>query len=211
MEMEFNETLNGAYDAVLNFVREHQAEGIDEAYEFFWEEEYPEDFLSGIALDIAFVNFEDWLVCDYKYPDTFIDAFSAWKNEKGEDVNGETQKIFEAMKSSYIGLYEVASSNDGLTLKDVLFGGEIKISGDLGGLGSGDLFAARVIKINDANILGRCVYPFKQNMRDTVLGYVEKQFSRYKKHKPDGSMKGFLKEEAYLFNVIWINSLMKVR
>jgi hypothetical protein len=53
-------------NAINNFIHEHYQEYIQEAFEYFWEEERPEEFLQGILLDIGEINFEDWLTIDYR-------------------------------------------------------------------------------------------------------------------------------------------------
>ncbi|MEJ2191428.1 MAG: hypothetical protein P8Y39_03640 [Nitrospirota bacterium] len=69
--------LNQAYNSVVAFVRAKHVEEIDEAYDYFWEEEDPADFLGGRPLELGFMNFEDWLVCDYRPGEAkgFIDRF----------------------------------------------------------------------------------------------------------------------------------------
>jgi|Deesub1362A_J573_1020465.scaffolds.fasta_scaffold00027_93 hypothetical protein len=196
--------------SVITYVRENHAEEIDKAYEYFWEEEYPEDFLTGTALDIAFVNFEDWLICDYKTQEgnTFIDLYIKQK----EDLSEDKLHILEAMKTSVISIYEVISANTALRLKDLLLNEEIHMGKNIiGKLNQGDIFATRVLKLGNEYTIGRCIYPYSQRFKDTLLGYVDKQFNRYVKNKnPEGTMKEFLKDEAYLFNTIWINNLFKL-
>ncbi len=57
------------FQSVVTFARTKQADLIDKAYEFFWEEEDPQDSFGGTALSLGFINFEDWLVCDYRTED----------------------------------------------------------------------------------------------------------------------------------------------
>lgn len=200
----------GVFRSVMQFIREKSGEEIDRAYEYFWEEEYPEDFLRGTALDIAFINFEDWLLCDYVEPGkgAFIDLYS---EEKALDAR--TIETLRAMKESVISLYEVTSSDNGVLLKDLLLGGQARLLGQgMEELKKGDLFATRFIELDDERIMSRCVYPFARKVKDTVLGYLEGQFERYRNNKnPEGTMRQFLKEEAYMFNTIWVNSLFKLK
>lgn len=195
------------FNSLIQYVRENHQEAIDKAYEFFWEEDLPEDFLGGTALDIAFINFEDWLLCDYENG-YFIDLYS---DEKEPDAR--TLDTMRAMKESVISLYEVTSSDDGVLLKDLLLGGEARLLGQgMGELKKGDLFATRFIELDGERIMSRCVYPFARKAKDAVLGYLESQLKRYRKNKnPEGTMSQFLKEEAYIFNTIWVNSLFKLK
>jgi hypothetical protein len=202
--------LEGVFQPVLNFLREHHGEAIDRAYEYFWEEEYPEDFLGGTALEIAFINFEDWLVCDYRDPEEG-QLMDLYIKEKGPDAR--TSQALRAMKESVISLYEVASSDGGVLLRDLLLGEEVPLDGQgPGELKAGDVFATRFIEMGGRRVMSRCVYPYSRKVKDRVLGYVEGQFKRYRKTKaPEGTMTEFLKDEGYIFNTIWVNSLFKLK
>lgn len=197
----------GIFESVLEYVRNNHEEDIDKAYDYFWEEEYPEDFLSGTTLDLSFINFEDWLVCDYvnEGNETLIDVFI-----KNTDPSEDTNNSLQAMRKSVISLYEVASAENGKRLIDLMQKVEISTHDSaLTGLQKGDVFGARFIEIEDEYVMGRAVYPFNQSVKDMVLGHLEKQFNRYIKRKNmEGTVLQFLKEEAYLINQIWLSSLI---
>jgi hypothetical protein len=197
---------SGIFQSVVDYARENHADEIDKAYEYFWEEESPEDFLSGTALSLAFVNFEDWLVCDWRDKDkgSLIDRYI-----KDKDPDTETRAILDAMKESVICLYEVDTPGEGVILRD-MFLGEETITRDsiLSTLKKGDIFAARFIEVDGDNVMGRGVYPFSQVMMESILQSLDKQYARYVKNKnPDGSKRQFLKEESYLLNMIWFHNL----
>lgn len=199
------------YGEVIVHMRQKHPELIDEAYEFFWEEDYPEDFLSGLPLELAFVNFEDWFICSYSAKETgsIIDLYL---EETGQKEDGEKSALMEALRLSYISLYEVKSaSGGGAALEDVLTGRAYSLkSVPVAGLEQGGLFAGRIINLAGQEIMGACIYPFGASMRQSVLDSVNKQFARYKKNKnPDGTAEDFLREESYTFNVIWTSSLYR--
>jgi hypothetical protein len=198
------------FNQVITYVREHHREDIDLGYTSFWEEEFPEDFLSGTALELAFINFEDWLLCDYRDKDgrALIDTYL-----EHEDVTEQDRGTLVAMRDSVVSLYEVSSTGDGIVLRDLVLDGEVFTRDSaLSNLKPGDVFAARLIPHGDTHVLGRGVYPFHAGARDTLLQYVERQYDRYHRHKnPEGGMRRFLKDEAYLFNIIWVNSLFKLK
>lgn len=193
------------YNSVMQYVRQTHAEEIEKAYEYFWEEEYPEDFLSDRALEFGFVNFEDWLTCDYRPREGkgFIDRYiEVMKPEP------ESTRALEAMRDSFISLYEVLSSDGVLELKDIAIGDNVEIKDErLAGIPPGNIFAARIITLDGNHIMGRCVYPFA-NKKEAVLSSLESQFNRFVKHKdPKGTMEQFLREESYMFNTIWVSCL----
>lgn len=199
--------------AVIGYARENHTDEIDKAYEYFWEEEYPEDFLEGIALDIAFVNFEDWLICDWKTEnrETLIDLYI--KENKG--LKDKELKVLKEMKDSVISLYEVKSTTPHITLKDLILDTELTLpekkgAKKAGGFLIGDVFATRFLKIGEGYSMSGCVYPYGEQMKDKVLNYFNKQFSRYIKNEtPDGTKQDFLNRHSDVFNTIWVSELCK--
>ena len=195
------------YGSVIEYARESLKKDIDDAWEFFWEEDEPEDMMGGGALEVGFINFEDWFICDYK-------TESGSTIQKYIDATSPDKEIIDALKvleNSYLSLYEVKESGEKIVLKDLAIGGEIEIvERRLEGLSEGDFFATRIVELEGKNVIGRCVYPFGAQMRADVLNMLDGQFQRYTKNKkPGASMLEFLKEETYAFNIIWANSLMR--
>jgi len=194
------------YGAVMDFMRATFPGMIDRAYEFFWEEEEPEQFLSGLALELAFVNFEDWFVCDYREPEgSVIDIYL----EKSGD---EDPAKFEPLKNSIISAFLVRKVGENeMEIEDLLLGGSHKLSPvPFEGIKEGDFFASRVLAIEGKPVLGACIYPFGEGMRDAVLTAINSQHIRYKKNKnPEGTVRDFLKDESYSFNMIWMSSIYK--
>jgi hypothetical protein len=199
------------FQSVINYIRKHSKDEIDDAYEFFWEAEYPEDFLLGTALELALMNFEDWLVCDYKNKEnkSMVDSYL-----EENDTDDETKGALHAMRDSVIGFYEVVSGDDSeKVLRDLVMDAEIRTKDQaFTELNVGDVFASRIFEHNGEYVMGRCVYPFNQGAKDTVLGYLDNQYRRYVKNKnPEGTKRQFLKDEAYFFNVVWINAIFKMK
>ncbi|MBI4823003.1 MAG: hypothetical protein HY805_02080 [Nitrospirae bacterium] len=198
------------YRAVIEYARKNHADEIDKAYEYFFEEEYPEDFLEGIALDIAFINFEDYLICDWKTEThkTLIDLYIN-ENKKLDD---RELKVLNEIKDSVISLYEVSSTTPHITLKDLILDTEFNLKDKTTRFSGGDIFAGRFFKINRGYSMSRCVYPYGGKMKKTVLEYFNKQFNRYiKNENPDGTKKDFLKFHSDVFNTIWVSELYSQR
>ena len=198
--------------SVIQFVRENHAATIDKAYEYFWDNNKPDEFMSGTALTLGFLNFEDWLIFDYKVnpekEETFIDIY----------MNNNTLKDNEAvllnsLKDSVISLYEVLSvaRDKRILLKDLLMDSEHELRDKAltRGLNKGDIFATRLLTLDGKTCMSGCVYPYTVTDKKTVLTYVDKQFRRYIKNvKPDGSMRDFLKDYGDVLNIIWMNLIM---
>jgi hypothetical protein len=199
------------FQSVINFARVNHSDLIDKAYEDFWEEDDPEDFLGGTALSLGFINFEDWLICDYKTEDgkSVIDLFmDASKGLEEKDL-----RTLEAMKGSYISIYEVVSVVDKVTLKDLLLGEEFTTEQEtLKSLNEGDIFATRFISEDGERFMSRCVYPYSNEAKDELLDNFGVILKRYLKNKnPEGRVRDFIKEESYVFNLLWLDNIFKSR
>ncbi|TAL28219.1 MAG: hypothetical protein EPN94_00630 [Nitrospirae bacterium] len=199
--------------SVIEYVRANHADAIDKAYAYFWDEKNPDEFLSGTALAVGFINFEDWLLFDYKANDareTFFDIYAKGNKELKEDELALMNKI----KGSLISLYEVisVSKDKKVTLKDLLMGGEEVSLRDkklTKGLKKGDIFAARLLNLDNGHVMSGCVYPFRQEDKKKVLAYIDRMFGRYKRNeKTDGTMRDFLKDYGDMFNMTWINIIL---
>ena len=199
------------YNEVIVYMRQKHPELIDAAYEFFWEEEYPEDFLSGLPLELGFMNFEDWFICNYNVSETNY-VTDLYLEETGQEGDEGKAAAFAALKRSYISLYEVKSAaGGGAELEDALIGGTRALKTvPFQGLQAGSLFATRIMRLAGQDVMGACMYPFSPSMRQSVTDSIGSQFARYKKNKnPGGTLEDFLTQESYIFNVIWTSSLYR--
>lgn len=198
--------------SIIDYVRKNHAEAIDKAYAYFWDEKNPDGFLSGNALYIGFVNFEDWLIFDYKANDAgeaFIDLYI--KNSTG--LKDDECTLLNKIKGSLLSLYEVVSvsKDKRVLLKDLLMGGEVSMKGKTltKGLKKGDVFAARILPLDKGHVVSGSVYPFRAEDKKTVLEYVNRMFRRYTKNEnPKGTIKDFLRDYGDVFNMAWINLIL---
>jgi hypothetical protein len=199
------------FHSFINFARANHADLIDKAYEYFWEEDDPEDFLGGTALSLGFINFEDWLICDYKTEDgkSITDLYT----DASEGLEEKDLRTLEAMKDSYISIYEAVSVGDKVTLKDLLLDEEFTTEHEsLKSLNKGDIFASRFIAMDGERIMSRCVYPYSNEAKDHVLENFGVIYKRYLKNKnPEGTVRDFIKEESYTFNLLWLDNIFKSR
>lgn len=197
--------------SIIQFVREKHPDTIDKAYKYFWDEQAPDEFMGGTALSLGFLNFEDWLIFDYKVnkeKETFIDIYIKNKELKDNEI-----VLLNSLKDSVISLYEVSSvSKDKRTiLKDLLMDSEhtLRDKSLTRGLSKGDIFATRLLTLDGKTCMSGCVYPYSADHKKTVLIYVEKQFRRYKKNvNPEGTIRDFLKDYGDVLNIIWMTLIM---
>jgi hypothetical protein len=198
-------------NSIIRFVREKHAETIDKAYSYFWDGNNPDEFMGGTALSLGFLNFEDWLIFDYKVnkgTETFIDLYL-----KENTANAEEAALLDGIKDSVISLYEVSSvaKDKRITLKDLLMGSEhsLRDKALTRGLNKGDIFATRLLTLDGKSCMSGCVYPYTAAQKKTVLAYVDQQFKRYTRNvKPDGTMRDFLKDYGDVLNIVWMNLIM---
>lgn len=196
------------YQAVISYARQHHEKDIEAAYEYFWDEEQPEDYLGSAALSLGFINFEDFLVCDYRDSDGLYIIEHYLDNNP---VDEKTRSDLLSLKDSIICLYEIIADGEVKTLANHSTGQEITSADSaLKELKTGDLFAARFVLIDGEYVMSRSVYPFNRQVKEKVFEFLDHQFSRYRKKKnPGATMEVFLKDEPYAFNLIWINLLFR--
>lgn len=196
-------------DRLAGFIHENHSHEIMEAHEIFWEEENPENILSGVLLELGEINFNDWLLFDYQNPygETFIDLY-----EKEATHTTPDDLYLKKVKESIISLYEVEDITDEtLKLKNILEDGIYKIaSRSLSLLKKGDLFATRLIYLDGRYEISPCAYPFNPSHKEKLLELIDKQFKRYLRNEnPSGTMKDFLKTHSQFFNVLWMDFISR--
>lgn len=188
-------------EQVMQYARMNHDNFIDEAYDYFWEEDDPTEMIGGIALELGFMNFEDWFICDYapKEGTPIIDRFI-------EDFKPDEKSLamLKAMRDSGLRLYETANVGGKMVFKDVLLGGEYAPTNSaLPPLNEGDVFAARLIGSGQDKMMSRAIYLFTKDLKDKVIELVNSQHKRYQRKSAGASMQEFLDSETYLFNMIW--------
>lgn len=196
-------------ESIIRYVRSNHKEDIDKAYDYFWDEEDPAEHLTGTALELGFINFEDWLIFDYRAGDgnrTFIDLYV----EKTSELKDDEIAVLNKIRNSVLSLYEVisVSKDKRIILKDLLLGDEYSIRDKVltRGLNKGDIFATRLLNLDRKHVMSVCVYPFTTGQKKDVLTTVEKQFARYRKNvRQDGTMRDYLKDYGDVFNISWMH------
>ncbi len=203
----------GLFQSIIDWVRNNHAEVIDKAYEYFWEEQHPDEIMSGTALELGFHNFEDWLIFDYRVneeKETFIDIYL--KTDK--DLKAEERAVLEKIKGSLLSLYEVVSvsKDKRVLIRDLLMEGEFSLRDKslTRGLKKGDIFATRLLTLDGNAVMSGCVYPYSADRKKSVLNNIDKQFKRYVRNvDPKGTMKDYLRDYGDIFNLIWFHFILE--
>jgi len=199
------------FQSVIDYIRKNHDKEIDEAYDYFWEEEDPEESIGGTALAMGFHNFEDWMVCDYinkESQKSFIDHYIDSKNPSEDEA-----KSLKAMKDSYVSIYEVKSTNDSVTLQNIATEKDITINDDrLKSLAMGDMFGARILDLADGPFLTKAIYPFGNKFKEHVMKHLDAMYNRYAKHcEGKACMEDFLRQETYTINTVWVTCLFRAK
>ena len=200
------------FQSVIEWIRTNHAETIDKAYEYFWDEESPDEFLKNTSLALGFINFEDWLMFDYKaneQKETFLDLYV--KDNKG--LKEEELDIVRKVKGSVLSLYEVlsVSKDKRVLIKDLLMGDEFSLREKAltRGLKKGDIFATRLLNLDGNTVMSGCVYPYTADKKENALNSINKQFKRYVKNvDPKGTMKDYLRDYGDVFNLLWMRFIL---
>lgn len=200
------------FQSIIHYVRMNHAKDIDKAYEYFWEEQQPDEIMSGTALELGFHNFEDWLLFDYKTneeKESFIDIYM----KDNRELKAEERAVLEKIKDALLSLYEVmsVSKDKRVLIKDLLIGGEFSLRDRnlTRGLKKGDIFATRLLTLDGNTVMSGCVYPYSTDRKKSVLNNIDKQFKRYVRNvNPEGAMKDYLRDYGDIFNLIWLHFIL---
>ena len=196
---------------LFGFFKKNYQDRLEDAEFLFWDEFVPEKHLEGIALDIAFQNFWEWIVFDYLIDEdnnkTLIDLYM--ENRK---LSLDEHKVLIMMKNSVISLYEVQEvfPEEGLLLKDLLMGGEYDVREKLAtrSVGKWDIFAARLLLVDGSHIMSGSVYPYHLKQKERILDDIHAEFEDYKMDYPDALMDDFLKYNSENFNFYWYDIIL---
>lgn len=205
--------LKGLFNDIVQYVRVNHTEAIDKAYSYFWDGETPDEFLGGSALMLGFHNFEDWMVFDHtvnEEGDTYIDLFI----RDSKDLDEQAVALLRRAKDSVMSLYEVTyvAKDKRVLLKDILLDreAELKEKSLTQSLKKGDLFATRLFRLDNMDVMSACVYPYNPGQKKKVLTNIDKQFRRYIRNvRKDGTMRDYLKKYGDIFNLIWMNFIIQ--
>ncbi len=217
--LSLNYTEKGKEDSVrerlvrdlLNFFDNNYEDSMDTAYPEFWEDFNIEEHLDEATLPIADINFWEWIVHDFILDEeegsSLIDLFA--KNNK--KLSSDENNVLTMMNHSVISLYEVQEvfPGKGLILQDLLLGGEYDVNekAATGSLRKDDVFATRLLYMDGQYIMSGSVYPYHLSQKDEIIWDIRSEFEDYRLDYPDADLGGFLKENSWLFNYYWYNSI----
>lgn len=193
-------------DELMAIAMKYYKDSYAEAYDHFWNEEYPEETLPPKLQEFAEINFNEWFLFDWpvdeKEEKTLIELYMLQK----KNLSSDELKVLKIMNEAVISVYEVQEviPDKGLILKDLLFGGEYDVSEKKAteSARKWDILATRLLYIDGKYILNGCSYPFPVNQKREIVESAKNAFRAFKKEFPGANMKDMLKVTS-MFNDLW--------
>ncbi|MBF8982026.1 hypothetical protein IZY60_00600 [Lutibacter sp. B2] len=149
--------------------------------------------------DVMMVDFNDWLIYDYKMADekTFIQKFFDMKNNELSD----SEKLFIKEKcQSYLSIYELKElQGDFGIFEDIFMKNEVRLkSSDFEQMKEHDLIFSRIISISEEyKAIGEITY-IPEMLKKTIERNVVVKYQENKEKYKFVSWKDFLRENSFL-------------
>jgi hypothetical protein len=180
---------------------------IPEAYDFFWDSQPSDKTLPPEFIEFTEINFHEWLLFDYIVDPvgykTIVDLYM----EQKKNLSAAERDMLKRFQQSVLSLYEVQEiiPEQGLILKDLLLGGEYDVKEKMAtrGLFRWDIFAARLMLIDEHYIINGSVYPYPVQDRQYIIDAMKAECDDFREENPDASLRECLKVVGAAFNDIW--------
>ena len=193
-------------DELMAIAMKYHKDSYAEAYDHFWNEEYPEDNLPAELQEFAEINFNEWFLFDWpvdeKEEKTLIELYMTQK----KNLSSDELEVLKIMNDAVISVYEVQEviPDKGLILKDLLLGGEYKVSEKKAteSARKWDILATRLLYLDEKYTISGCVYPFPVQQKSEIIESAKNAFRAFKKEFPHATMKDMLKVTSML-NDLW--------
>jgi hypothetical protein len=184
------------------------ADRLDDTMATFWGDFKPAEHLKGESLELAELNFWEWIIYDWVdegSSKSLIDLHL----EKTKTLSVDEHRVLTMMKNSFISLYEVQDvyQDKGLLLKDLVLGGEhnVREKSATVHLSRGDILATRLLQVDDHYIMSSALYPYPLKVRNDILANIHSQYERYREEHQGAVICNFLKFHGEYFNCCWYN------
>jgi hypothetical protein len=192
---------------LLQFLGKHYHHVTEDARSLFWDDFTPEDHLDHVGLDQADINFWEWLIFDYMVEEANDKTIVELYMDHNKKLSLDEHKVLTMMKNSCISLYEVQEvmPEKGILLKDLVLGGEYDVRENMAThrIKRWDIFAARLLHVDNQYIISACVYPYLKQEKESILADINKKYEDYRRDYPDAAMDEFLKPNSEDFNFYW--------
>ncbi|QEK12388.1 hypothetical protein FQB35_08365 [Crassaminicella thermophila] len=175
---------------VLKFLLKHEfTKEIEEAKEYFY---------NNLEKAQIMIDFNSWLIYDYKMKDgkSFIEKYyNATKNQLSDEEREWIKKKIE----SFISLYEVKEIKENkVKLKDIFTKTEFWVDMDCKEINKKDLILGRMIEfLNEYKFIGDSIY-IPAIFKNTIERNIIVQYEGYKEKNQYATLEKFLKNNSLL-------------
>ncbi|MBS3908325.1 MAG: SEC-C domain-containing protein [Actinobacteria bacterium] len=203
-------------DAILTYLSKRHREAVEDAYEVFFDEFDPEEYLDDGLRNMAMINFWDWVVsdapADYDDPESGTTLLDFYIDENRKDLAEDDLRVLDKLRNSYLSLYEVAGvyPEEGLLFEDLLLGGSCRVRERTATryLNKWDIIAVRLLEIDGEWAMSGSIYSYHRHRKEYILDELKGDFELIACEHPDLTMREFLKENGDLFNYFWYEPLL---
>ncbi|MCX7784836.1 MAG: SEC-C metal-binding domain-containing protein [candidate division WOR-3 bacterium] len=211
-EFGFEEFVKGRLvQDLLKFAYANYNIELHKAKLFFHQQMPTSEKMTPEFLQLADINFWDWVVYDWvidtKTKKTLIDLYI----ESGTKLTAEDLKVLDMMKKTYISLYEVQEvfPEKGMILKDLLLENEYTVQEKLAtrSMLKWNIFATRLLSLDKKYIISGCNYPYPITDKSLIVKNIKKYYRNYLRKNKDGSWQELLKKDSHIFIDIWYASI----
>jgi hypothetical protein len=193
-------------DELMAIAMKYHKDSYAEAYDHFWNEEYPEDNLPLGLQEFAEINFNEWFLFDWPIDEGEEKTLVELHMTRRKNLSSDELEVLKIMNGAVISLYEVQEviPDKGLVLKDILLNGDYAVSEKKAteSLRKWDILATRLLYLDGKYIMSGCVYPFPVQQKREIVESAKNAFRAFKKEFPGANMKDMLKTTS-MFNDLW--------
>lgn len=191
---------------ILAFVKKDYKDLLDDAFSIFWEDFEPQDHLDIDGLQMADINFWEWVVFDWQPHNDGKTIIAHFLKAKKNLPELETS-VLKIMNKAVISLYEAQEiiPEKGIVLKDLVLGGEYEVSEKTATryVKKWDVFGTRLLKLDGRYIMTGCAYPYPVMHKERILGMIIDGYRVDKLDYPSITKRRYLKETSEDFNFYW--------
>ena len=203
-------------DAILTYLSKEHREAIEDAYEIYFDEFDPEEHLDGGLLNMAMINFWDWVVsdalADYDDPDSATTLLDHYIEDHRQQLTADELSVLDRLRNSHISLYEVVEvyPEEGLVFEDLLLGGSTKVRERTATryLNKWDIVAVRLLEIDGEQVMSGSIYSYHRHRKDKLIEELKDDFELLRDENADMSEREMLKVNGDLFMYYWYEPLL---
>ncbi|MFQ6059058.1 MAG: SEC-C metal-binding domain-containing protein [Anaerolineae bacterium] len=190
------------YDRIVDFSRDRQdIVDFTSAFDLYWNGRYSVEEPEALSR-VQIARFLDWYLFDYQTSQDKKRIIELFAETQGDTLPPlERELLTEWQTGTRFGLYEVASLNGTVHLRDLLRGDEAQARQVLGiPLGEGDVLLARLLPVRGTYHFSRGGLIIPPEFKAELQSYAQEHFQAYQDRHYEATWADFLRDRGYLFN-----------